>query len=258
MTEFETADPTIDVPPSSGGGGGTIAEAGSFAKERVEELKQNLNEGNFGLRILVLLGAVAMIITSIIGIVSDSYRIDTIAVLIDIYTLLLAVMMVVLEYGNQLSFFAAYESSLYKNALFLKFVWGRGFFYFFAGSLEVSRRHIMNLIVGGYVCILGLAFVIVGRSAANKLAAARRSAFSSEELESKYQQADVEGAGLTREQFGVLIGLLGMDLTRREIETTFLQLDTDGRVSFSAVLGWWNTGNATEDYSVAPGDYVRA
>lgn len=244
---------TISVPGTMQG----INEAGSFANERIEELKQNLNEGNFGLRILVLLGALAMIITSIAGIVSDAYLIDAIAVIIDVYAFILAVTMIILEYGNQLSFFAAVEGSLYKNARFLKFVWGRGLFYFFAGTLELSRRHFMNIFVGTYVSVLGLAFIIVGRSAANKLADARRSAFSSEELESKYQQADVEALGLSREQFGVFIGLLGMDLSRREVETTFFQLDIDGRVPFDAILNWWNT-NATEDFSVVPGDYVRA
>eukprot|EP00980_Cylindrotheca_fusiformis_P031497 scaffold26464_cov117-Cylindrotheca_fusiformis.AAC.2 len=128
MTEHDpttATEPTHHVDPLGGAAEqgramNNITEAGSFARERATELKQSVLEGNCGLRILVLVGALAMMTTSIIGLVSDVYHIDTIGALIDIYCFILAVMMIILEYGYQLSFFAAIQPSLYKNALFLK------------------------------------------------------------------------------------------------------------------------------------------
>lgn len=239
-----------------------ITEAGSFAKERAEELKNSVLEGNWSLRILVLLGALAMIVTSFIGLITDMYRIEAIDAIMDIYCILLGMIMILLEYGHQLSFFASIQPSLYKNFLFLKYVWGRGFFYFFAGTLKISQRNpMMNIVVGCCVCILGLFLICVGRSAANKLAEARRSQFTPEDLENKFQESDVELKGsLDRDQFSSLLGSLGMDLNRREVEAVFLQLDdeTTGRVSFDAFLNWFNT-EAAENYSViaAPGEYTH-
>jgi hypothetical protein len=239
-----------------------ITEAGSFAKERAEELKNSVLEGNWSLRILVLLGALAMIITSVVGLLTDLYRIEAIGAIMDIYCILLGVTMILLEYGHQLSFFASIQPTLYKNFLFLKFVWGRGFFYFFAGTLKISQRYsMMNIIVGCCVCVLGLLLIYVGRSAASKLSDARRSQFSPEALENKFQETDIELKGsLDRDQFSILLGFVGMDLNRREVDAVFLQLDdeTSGRVSFQAFLNWFNT-EATENFSVvaATGEYTH-
>mmetsp|Transcript_5865 Transcript_5865/g.13911 ORF Transcript_5865/g.13911 Transcript_5865/m.13911 type:complete len:292 (-) Transcript_5865:206-1081(-) len=241
--------------PGMGGVGGNIHEAGSFAKERAQELRQSVAEGNWSLRIFVLLAALAMITTSLIGLISDVYRIDTISAIIDIYCLILGVIMIILEYGYQLSFFAAIQPSLYRNALFLRFVWGRGLFYFVAGTIEISQRHYMNIIVGSCVCILGFAFAIIGRSASQKLAEARRSTFTMEDLRSKFNESDEEMKGsLDMNQFSSFIKLLGMDMNRREVETTFLQLEEDGRIAFEIIVEWWNT-EATENFSITPGDY---
>ncbi|CAJ1966024.1 unnamed protein product [Cylindrotheca closterium] len=254
--------PPAEEAPSEGntfsmGGvvGGNIHEAGSFAKERAAELRLSVAEGNWSLRIFVLLAALAMITTSLIGLISDVYRIDTISAIIDIYCMILGVIMIILEYGHQLSFFAAIQPSLYRNALFLRFVWGRGLFYFVAGTIEISQRHYMNIIVGSLVCLLGFAFAIIGRSASQKLAEARRSTFTMEDLRSKFNESDEEMKGsLDMNQFSSFIKLLGMDMNRREVETTFLQLEEDGRIAFEVIVEWWNT-EATENFSVIPGDY---
>lgn len=253
--ELQAAEPQPESKFSMPMMGGNITEAGSFAKERAAELRQSVAEGNWGLRIFVLLGALAMITTSLIGLISDVYRIDTISAIIDIYCMILGVVMIILEYGYQLSFFAAIQPSLYRNALFLRFVWGRGLFYFVAGTIEISQRHYMNIFVGSYVCLLGFAFAIIGRSASQKLADARRSTFTMEDLRAKFNETDEEMKGsLDMNQFSSFVKLLGMDMNRREVETTFLQLEEDGRIGFEVIVEWWNT-EATENYSVVAGDY---
>ena len=176
-----------------------------------------------------------------------------ISAIFEVYTFLLGVIIIILEYGRSLSFFSRVEASIYKNALFVKYVWGRGMLYFVAGTLTIALGHLVAIIIGGYVCIVGLLFIFVGKSAAKKLANAKRSSVSPEQLQEKFAIADVDGKGsLSMTQFGKLITEdLGLDMTRREVESAFLQLDCEsrGRVSYESVLRWWNDAGA-EDYEM--------
>lgn len=177
-----------------------------------------------------------------------------ISAIFEIYIFILGIVMIILEYGRSLSFFSKLEATLYKHALFVKYVWGRGVLYFIAGTLTIALDHLVALIVGGYVCLVGILFILVGRSTAKKLANARRSAVSPEQLQEKFAIADLDGKGsLSKEQFGRLItDDLGLDLTRREVESAFLQLDCEsrGRVSYESVLKWWKDDADMGDYEM--------
>eukprot|EP00978_Attheya_sp_CCMP212_P034909 scaffold149227_cov53-Attheya_sp.AAC.1 len=175
-----------------------VSEANNFAKDRVAEFQQNVHQGNWSLRFLALLGGLSMVIVSILGFVSHVVYLHWISALFELYTLALGALIIILEYGRQLSFFKGVESSLYKNALFLKYVWGRGL---------------------------------------------RRSAITPHQLQERFAVCDVESKGsLSIEQFQTLTNDLGMELTRNEVETAFLQLDfeSQGRLRYEAVQKWWD------------------
>ena len=181
-----------------------------------------------------------------------------ISAIFEIYIFILAIAMIILEYGRSLTFFSKLEATLYKHALFVKYVWGRGVLYFIAGTLTIALGHLIALIVGTYVCLVGILFILVGRSTAKKLATAkkdaRRSAVTPEQLQEKFAIADLDGKGaLSKEQFGMLITEdLGLDLTRREVESAFLQLDCEsrGRISYESVLKWWKDDADMGDYEI--------
>lgn len=181
-----------------------------------------------------------------------------ISAIFEIYIFILAIVMIILEYGRSLSFFSKLEATLYKHALFVKYVWGRGVLYFIAGTLTIALDHLVSLIVGAYVCLVGILFILVGRSTAKKLATAqkhaRRSAVTPEQLQEKFAIADLDGKdALSKEQFGRLITEdLGLDLTRREVESAFLQLDCEsrGRISYENVLKWWKDDADIGDYEI--------
>ena len=101
---------------------------------------------------------------------------------------------------------------------------------------------------------VGILFILVGRSTAKKLASARRSAVTPEQLQEKFAIADLDGKGaLSKEQFGRLITEdLGLDLTRREVESAFLQMDCEsrGRVNYESVLRWWKDDADKGDYEI--------
>lgn len=225
------------------------AHASDFARQRAAEFRQNLNEGSWSLRLLALLGALAMMVLSVLGFMADFVRINWISALFGVYCFLLAIVIIILEYGQELMCFKGLEMSLFKYALFLKFVWGRGLLYFVAGTIELSQRNFLDVIVGIYMMLVGMVYICVGRSASRKMAQARRSTVTPEQMQEYFAIADEDGKGsLTVEQFGRMTQQMGMDLTRREVESSFFQLDCEtGRVTYETVLQWWNNEASEKD-----------
>ena len=84
----------------------------------------------------------------------------------------------------------------------------------------------------------------------------RKNTISQESLQQQFAMADVDGKGtLTSKQFHNLTNSLGMDLTRREIESVFLQFPCgqNGRVRFETVANWWyNEGIELDDFQGSP------
>jgi len=229
-------------------------EASNFAKSTARDLKENLMQGNWSLRILALLGGLAMIAVSILGFISHLFGFDWISAIFDVYTFFLGIMIVILEAQNKLSFLSKVTSKLYRNAKFLSYLWGRGIVYFVAGTLEVSQREFLDLIVGGYVCFVGILFIFVGRRASKKLASVRRTACTAEQLQENFAKSDIDGKGsLTVTQFGELTTALGLDLNRREVEAAFMELDhsNTGRLTYESIQMWWSEGADDEVFAEA-------
>lgn len=230
-----------------------LAEAKDFAQKQASEFRRNLDEGSMSLRLMALLGGVAMIVVSSLGILGDILTFRWVAVIFQVYALAFGGVMLVLESGQQLSCFKRVEAGLFKQALFLRYVWGRGLIYFFAGTLMISLGNFFDLVVGLYVCLVGLIFIAVGRTAAKKLSDLRRSALSTSDLQEKFAMADTEGTGsLSLDQFRLLINGLGMDLTKREVESTFVLFGVN-RVTYDQFMQWWNNeAIESDDFQGAP------
>jgi hypothetical protein len=131
--------------------------------------------------------------------------------------------------------------------LLLRNVWGRGIIYFIAGAMQIYIRSLLDLVVGLYVCFVGIMYVLVGCRTAQKVTEARKSACTPEQLQEKFAMADVDGKGaLTMDQFRRLTSSLGLDLNKRETEAAFIQIDYNhaGRLTYEAVQTWWSQGAA--------------
>ena len=149
--------------------------------------------------------------------------------------------MVLLE-SKQLNLPQQYLDKLYHYALFLKYVWGRGILYLFAGSLHLLLQgSILDYIVGAMVVLVGAVYIIVGKIATKKLQELRKSLHSDAQIKHKFTAADTTKKGLTLDQFKTLTDQLGLDLNHREAEVIFLHLDksADGLLTFQEFQGWW-------------------
>lgn len=231
----------------------------ALAKEGLAEIEENVNEGNMSLRILGVIGALSLITVTTLGLAADMMGLKGVSFIYGIYGFCLGFIILTAEYGSKLPWVGKkLEAKLYKNLRCLRMVWGRGCLLFFAGTIQWAQDEIINYMLGVYLCSVGILFILVGRSAGRKLAAIRRSSFRREQIEKMFMAIDTDGTGtITKKQFGELTSQLRMDLTRREVELTFRQIDVtnEGSVSFEMVWQWWisddieNDSFANERYS---------
>lgn len=225
-----------------------IERAGAYTKETAVELRNQAQDGDQSLRVLALMGGLASIVIGILELVTRFLQLNLVGALIDVYIILLGVIVVVLE-GKNMFLSGHFVERLHKNALFLKFLWGRGALYFVCGTLQLSQIDLLNLAVGLYMCFVGGLYIVVGHRTAAKLKTLRKSIYSDHILQTMYCNADIEGDGLNLQQFRGLCGSLGLDLTRRETEAAFSYIQKSNsaeKLSFQDFQAWWNESSAEE------------
>ena len=213
----------------------------SVAQEKWIEVRNSVEDGQLSIRLMALMSATALILTSTFGLLGTIPSFQISETIIEIYSILLGAVMILLE-SKQLNLPQKYLDKMYHYALFLKYVWGRGIFYLFAGSLHLLLQgSILDYIVGGMVVLVGVVYIIVGKTATKKLKDLRKSLHSDSQIKNKFAAADTTKKGLTLDQFKILTDQLGLDLNHREAEVIFLQLDksADGLLTYQEFQGWW-------------------
>lgn len=238
-----------------------VDSAKAQAKTKMQELRRSASEGDFSIRLLALVGGVVLVISSAVGFVGLLFSFQLSRAVLEIYTLCLGMIMLLLEsqghiqkqqenltaeqratLETQMTFLQTAFRSIFKYAMFLKFVWGRGGLYFVAGSLQFAQGGWIDYLIGGFVMLVGVLYILVGRRTAGKLTQLRQ-ALAEHTLRAKFSEADTEGDGkLSLDDFSVLTESLGMTLTRREREVAFLCMDQrdSGSISFADFKAWWS------------------
>ena len=230
--------------------------AGHRARDSLQNLQHSARDGDFSIRLLALISGLALVISAGFGFFDLISKFRITNAILEFYTLVLGLIMLLLESRGHLQWQRRQESlphathlrgaegcfrNLYRYALFLKFVWGRGGLYFVAGSLQLAQGHMVDFCIGGFVMLVGVLYIWIGRGTAAKLTQLRQ-ALSEQTLRSKFQEADTDGNGtLSLENFKVLTDNLGMKLSRRECEVAFLCMDRSdaGKISFDDLQTWW-------------------
>jgi COPI associated protein len=215
--------------------------AGNFAKEQVDEVKRLTSEGDLSIRLLAMIGGLAMVVVSILGFIARILTFHWLNALLSIYTFILGLIMLLLE-GKAIPFSKAWEETIVKYALFLKFVWGRGCLYFVAGTLTISGGGLIEALVGLVVALVGLAFIIIGRRSAKKLEELKKSQFSETTIKAEFDAASGSLSYLNVSQFQNLVHSLNVDFNRREAETAFMQIEKKDKekLTFTEFKNWWN------------------
>lgn len=107
------------------------------------------------IRNLCLLGGAASMLSSLLGVVDIFGLASPIHYICNFYLLVFGATSVILEYGaasaDRLGVIPMVDT--YFKAL--TFVWGRGLFYIFQGTLTLASLTVLNMIVGFYLCMIG-------------------------------------------------------------------------------------------------------
>lgn len=131
--------------------------AGDFAKEKFKELKNQVSDGDFSIRLLAFVGAILLIFLSATEFLGKILTLHIFSALIELYTFILGVVVLILEGKGQIPFFpAGLAETIMKYALILRYVWGRGALYFVAGTLQLSQMGLLDLIGGGFMAFVGV------------------------------------------------------------------------------------------------------
>jgi uncharacterized membrane protein HdeD (DUF308 family) len=225
-----------------------LEAAGAFTKEKALELKKEAQDGDHSLRFLALIGGLACVVVGLLELISRFMRLDVVGSLIDLYIVILGLIVIILE-GKNMLLSAQFVERIHKYALFLKFLWGRGALYFVIGTLQLYQIDLLNLISGGWMCFVGVLYILVGRRTANKLKSLKKNIYSEHTLRTKYHEANIEGDGLNLSQFRGLCFNLGLDLTRRETEAAFdyISRKSSGeKLCYEDFQAWWNESDVDE------------
>ncbi|CAM9587577.1 unnamed protein product [Chrysoparadoxa australica] len=127
---------------------------------------------------------------------------------------------------------------------FLTLVWGRGVFFFLLGTLAIAQWSLLDLLVGGYCCVLGVGMVWYGKSAMKKLEGLKGQIKDERSLRIKFEEFDKDNTGtLDVHELATLCQQLGSELTTAELEATMLCLDQndDKGIAYEEFLRWWTS-----------------
>jgi len=187
-----------------------------------------------------------VILSAVFGLLRNLIFFNFPGSLLELYTLLLGCIIMVLE-SRQLSLPPTYLQKVLKYALFLKYIWGRGLLYSFAGTLQATQGLLIDTIVGVYLMSVGITFIVLGYVTAQKLASVGRRHFPTSVLRSKFNAADTNHSGkIDLEQFSALVDDFEFPLSHREKEVAFLYLDTSdhGSLTFEEFQAWFQKVDA--------------
>jgi hypothetical protein len=130
---------------------------GQSAKDQLGNLSRSASNGDLSIRLFALAGGVALVVLATFGLLGLLLTFQIKGVILEVYTLLLGLVMLLLEsqgllrkrqeqlspeqqqgLATQGAFTENLFRKIFKYAFFLNFVWGRGCLYVVAGSLQLG------------------------------------------------------------------------------------------------------------------------
>mmetsp|Transcript_18220 Transcript_18220/g.34565 ORF Transcript_18220/g.34565 Transcript_18220/m.34565 type:complete len:356 (-) Transcript_18220:75-1142(-) len=211
--------------------------------------KFEAEEGSPFIRIPAFLGALALIVATVIALVMEPESWTAHSIVMSVCILFMSMFVLILDgrflASNPLSARAHLRNIMTRNFNIFRFLWGRGLLYIAAGILSVAQMWPVNLYAGIYVICVGVVALSVGVHASRKFAALRNSLADESFLLLVFSNYDTDGDGyVSPSEFAILLADLGMELDDRYTLKAFNVIDTDNdrRVSFEEFSHWWASG----------------
>lgn len=231
-----------------------VTAATAFVNEQVGKVRQLAEEGPLSFRVLAFLGGVAMIVTSVLDWIGELFGFSAHKFLISVYTFSFGIVICILEGRMFVPETHKYQQKLCNYVRLLKYVWGRGLFYFFAGTLQFSQMRILDMASGSFMIFVGIISLIVGNRTSKKLSQLSESIGDEEKLWEKFVQYDTDRDDfLEQADFAQLVYDMGLNLDNNEHVAAFATIDADDdqKISYGDLKSWWSGFNSKASHEVA-------
>jgi len=213
---------------------------------RINQMKHIATDGPLSYRALAFTGGIGMVVTSTSDWMGEIFTFSFIRALISVYTFLFGIIFCILEvhlWFPSSVFFSRIRERIHEYANFLRFLWGRGLLQLFAGSLQLSRMHPIDMASGGFMCLVGILSIIVGRSTARRLSDLRKTMSDENIVKDRFDEFDLDGDGsVTPSEFAALLRNLGIELGKNEVASVYasIDLDQDLKITSQEFKEWWS------------------
>eukprot|EP00612_Vaucheria_litorea_P002777 CAMPEP_0171458924 /NCGR_PEP_ID=MMETSP0945-20130129/4408_1 /TAXON_ID=109269 /ORGANISM="Vaucheria litorea, Strain CCMP2940" /LENGTH=299 /DNA_ID=CAMNT_0011984829 /DNA_START=88 /DNA_END=987 /DNA_ORIENTATION=+ len=207
----------------------------------LENLVKTVKEANIPLRTLAAIGGVAMVTISVLSFLGYFFTLSILLAVFQAYQIAFGLLIFALETR---SFFHTLlkKMRVFEYFKILSVSWGRGIFYIYCGSLILGAWNLVNILLGVYLIIVGLLFVIFGVNTVSKLKSLQKRFTNEDQLRQIFEHYDVDNSGaLDKQELASLCYEMGAELSRNELETALhlLDRDEDGLIQFEEFIGWW-------------------
>lgn len=217
------------------------SEMYAFSRQKLLDMKNYADEGNWTWKIAGFTGAVGVVLLSTMSFLSHLFGLSPISAVLDLYLILIGTALAALEYKEQV-FTKQYLDALRKEALFLYRPYGRAGVYFFVGVLMISSSGLIGKLVGSYVAVVGGIIFYSSREAIKQLNFAKGTMQNEQEVIAKFCEFDKDHSGsLDTKELAALCKALGAKMTMNEIESALFILDKDanGKIEMEEFLAFW-------------------
>jgi hypothetical protein len=219
-----------------------------FAKEQIEKWKIAAKEGTVFLQVLAILFALCAFVVTLFVFINGDVYFNITSAFCGFYTIVSSILILFLNFNcnprsmdpGHFQFRIRYH--IVKSNGGLKYLLGRGFLYFFAGTMSVALNHRITMGNGMALMGLGLLAMIVGRHSILKYDVLKESLTDNSVIRNKFTESDSDHDGrINRDEFANLILTLGLDMESSQMKQVFRTIDIgrEEKINFMTFRRWW-------------------
>jgi hypothetical protein len=212
----------------------------------VHDLRYLVEEGPLSFRSFGFVGGFFMILSSALDYIEDQGdgSFTPMSRLVTFYLWFVGLLTIQLE-GRPFHFqIGMVHTIICEFFNFLRYVWGRGFFYFFGGCIQFFLFSKYNMICGVYFMLLGVFSIVFGYRASVKLAALRNNISSKADIKFLFHSFDRDRDGyLSPEEFREMLISLDQNLDYNDFVAAMSAVDSGNnqRVGYHDLELWWES-----------------
>lgn len=259
----------------------------------IREYARTVANGNASIRMVALVAGIMLCVDSLASFGTDLLNFHLSNAMIDFYSFAVGFAAVVMESDREaLPYATKMRAVIGKNFGFARTVTGRGIFYGVAATLELSEvrevvivgksvemnafyhhnhhhqhRHLTfvsltaiirksnrrSKIIGTMVFFVGVAYIVLGRMAHEKITKIRKQNFSDKKIKEMFENYDKnENGTIEFDEFKMMLGDLNLELSMQEAEVLYLSIDKDMNhgLKLEEFQKFWSTSDELDTFTI--------